>query len=336
MTASPTLRSAVDLSFDDLSFDQPVPRAIVHKWGPGEVFVTDSKLAGDSTYLIAGELPRSHAFYGDTTGGTPAVDPVTMIELGRQAGYVVLHEHLGVGLDNSFVIRDIHAVMAPSADALTLGGPVPVLCVIELTEPTYRRGTLAGFRMSFALSTRDGRELASGDAAASWTGAERFSRFRAAQRRGLGLTPEPAGVAWADAARPMVAPGRRSASNAVLADFDDDGMTASAYLRPNLDYVSLFDHAYDHVPGVVQVEGGKQLAVWGGARRLGLTPDEVWVRQLDVDFLAINELDRHTRCCATFSPNPDGPGLVAVVRTLQDDTELGDVRALILPRPRRR
>lgn len=332
MTASPSIPSATAVAFDDHSFDRPVPRAIVHKSGPGEVFVTDSRQLSDNTYLVAGELPRSHAFYGDTTGGTPGVDAVTILECARQACYVVLHQYLDVALDSAFAIRDVHVEMAAGADRLKLDGPVPMLCAVEVFEPVYHRGTISGYRMGFRQFTHAGDELARLTSFMSWTRPEQFAQFRAGQRRSLGLPPEPPGIAWAGATLPTIAPGRRSASNGVLADFADDGATATAFLRPDLDYAALFDHDYDHLPGVVQVEGCKQLALWGAARRLGLTPDGVWVRDFKVEFRSFTELDLHTQCAATFSPNPDGPGLLATVSTAQNGSDLGEMRVVVLPR----
>ncbi len=332
MTLSPSIHSADDRAFDHHSFDQPVPRSIVHKSGPGEVIVTDSRQISERTYLVAAELPRAHAFFGDTTGGTPGVDVVTGLEYARQSCYVVLHRYLGVPLDSAVAIRDVRVELDAGADRLRLDGPVPMLCAVELIEPVHRHGALTGYHMTFRQFTFAGDELARVTTCISWAPPPTFAKVRGARRSSLGLPPKPSGIAWAGESRPTIAPGRRSAANGVLADYADDGDTASAFLRPDLAYPALFDHDYDHLPGIVQVEGCKQLALWGAARRLGVEVDDLWVREFAVEFRAFTELDLHTQCTATFSPNPDGPGLAATVSTAQNGSDLGEMRLVLLPR----
>ena len=58
----------------------------------------------------------------------------------------------------------------------------------------------------------------------------------------------------------------------------------------------------------------------------------VGVDRLDVTFHAINELDLHTECSATFAPDPDGAGMIATVAVVQDGRTLGDVSAVLRPR----
>ncbi len=321
-----------NFSVDDLKFDQPVPRAFVHKTGPGEVFVTDYAQIAHDRFLIAAELPRSHAFYGDTSSATPGVDPLTLLEIGRQGGYIVLHQHFGIPLENTFVMRSMGADLAPGADALQVDGPARVVMNMWLKKPFYRDGALVGFLGVGTVTTVDGEAVGEAMASFSWVTHDLFKAFRAGTREQLGLPaslPEPA---WTGQPSPAESYGRHSGRNALLAEPAHDGDVTTAFLRPDLNYVSVFDHAYDHVPGMVQTEGSKQLAILGAAHRMGLRPDQVVPSKLLARFHSINEIDYETVCTATFKPDEATGGLHALVVAEQNGRSLGEVEVVVTRR----
>lgn len=319
-------------SIDDLTFDQPVPRAFVHKAGPGEVFVTDYKQVAADRFLVAAELPRSHAFFGDTSSATPGVDPLTLLEIGRQAGYIVLHQHFGIPLENTFVLRAMGADLAPGADAIQVDGPARVVVDMWLKKPYHRDGELVGFLGVGTFTTTDGTRIGEAMASFSWVTHDLFQAFRTATREQLGLPASIPGPAWHGEPLPTEAFGRHSARNGMLAQVTNDGEVTTAFLRPDLSYVSVFDHANDHVPGMVQTEGSKQLAVFGAAHRLGLRPDEVVPVSLLSRFHSINEIDYETVCTATYTPDEQSGGLRASVTAEQNGRSLGVVEVVVVPR----
>lgn len=321
-----------EFSTDDLKFDQPVPRAFVHKTGPGEVFVTDYAQIADDRFLIAAELPRSHAFYGDTSSATPGIDPLTLLEIGRQGGYIVLHQHFGIPLENTFVMRSMGADIAPGADALKIDGPARVIMNMWLKKPFYRDGELVGFLGVGTVTTPDGLAIGEAMASFSWVTHDLFKAFRGGTREQLGLPAQLPEPAWQGKPMPTEAYGRRSGRNALLAEPKHEGDTTTAFLRPDLNYVSVFDHAYDHVPGMVQTEGSKQLAILGAAHRMGVRPDQVVPSKLLAKFHSINEIDYETICTATYSPDEATGGLRAVVTAEQNGRSLGEVEVVVTRR----
>ncbi|MDQ8045558.1 MAG: AfsA-related hotdog domain-containing protein [Solirubrobacteraceae bacterium] len=332
--SAPTVPDQVRATDDAgaLSFDRPVPRAQVHKTGPGEVFLTDYTQLDDDHFLVAAELPRSHAFYGDTASDTPGVDPITLLEIGRQCGYIVLHDHFGIALENTFVMRSMGAVLAPGAESVAIDGPARLHATLWLKTPYHRDGALVGFLGIATMTTVDGTPIGEVTASFSWITHDHFKAFRQATRAQLGLPAAIPPAAWHGEPAPEVAFGRTSARNAMLGELRHDGDTTTAYLRPDLGYVGVFDHAYDHVPGMAQTEGSKQLAVAGAAHRLGLRPDQVVPSDLHAVFHAINEVDWETTVTATFTPDEPSGGLRAVVVAQQNGRSLGEVTVLVTPR----
>jgi hypothetical protein len=54
---------------------------------------------------------------------------------------------------------------------------------------------------------------------------------------------------------------------------------------------AMFEHAQDHVPGMVQMEAARQVALWQFTETTGAPPGDVTVHGLDTAFLAVAELD---------------------------------------------
>jgi hypothetical protein len=203
---------------------------------------------------------------------------------------------------------------------------------LHLSKPFHRDGQLVGFYGGGDIVTTDGVVLGDVYASFSWITHDLFKQFRTMTRQQLGLPADPPPAAWLGSPRPTAAYGRRSIRNAMLAEPAHQGDTTTAYLRPDLGYVSVFDHAYDHVPGMAQTEGCKQLAVLAAAHRLGLSPDEVAPRRVLAKFSSINELDFETVCTATCAPDPDSGGVHVMIEATQGGRSLGTLESLVVAR----
>src|SRR5687768_5464612 len=87
----------------ELSFEQTVPRALVHRAALGEVYVADSLQSGDGEFVLAIQIPRAHCVWFDRR--VPYHDPLSTAEAARQGVYVVVHRHIGVPPGLTFSLR---------------------------------------------------------------------------------------------------------------------------------------------------------------------------------------------------------------------------------------
>lgn len=314
------LRPRIVRGVADLTFDQPLPRGVVHKTGIGEVFLTDSVQLAPDRFAMAGELPRSHAFLSDHAGAPRGAALMAGVELMRQTLYVLAHRHLGVAESDKYVLRGFRSSLTPAGTGVTFREPLPVLLHLRIAESFTRADVVCGARVEVELVAVDGPPLAHFGASYSWMGPDRWSALRAAA---VGRT-DPSALAAGPAAG-LVDPatvGRCDPANVVLAEpsVHTDGTTA-AVVRSDPFHAPLYDHPGDHVSGMVLAEGWRQLAVWTAAARLGCPASEVVVDGLDCAFSAVAEFGTDVRCAATL--DPAGDGWVATVDATQGDAAIG-------------
>src|SRR4030095_1296374 len=93
-----TLLEDVLIHGSQLSFEQTVPRALVHKRSLENVLLTEVRSCGANRYVCAGHIPTAHRFFNDA-GRTPQKDVLFYTELGRQASLAISHTFLGVSKD---------------------------------------------------------------------------------------------------------------------------------------------------------------------------------------------------------------------------------------------
>lgn len=307
----------------DLSFDQPLPRGVVHKSGIGEVFLTDSVQLAPDRFAMAGELPRSHAFYSDHAAAPRGAALMAGVELMRQTLYVLAHRHLGVAEADKYVLRGFESSLTSVGAALTFDEPVQVVLLLRVADAFTRGGVVCGARVEVELAAVDGPALAHFGASYSWMGPERWAALRATA---VGRTDP--GALPRGRAPGLVEPatvGRADPANVVLAEpvVRADG-TITAVLRSDPFHAPLYDHPGDHVSGMVLAEGWRQLAVWSAASTLGCSANEIVVDGLDCAFSAVAEFGADVACTATLATVVgDDAGLCATVTASQRGVAVG-------------
>lgn len=306
-----------------LRFDAVLPREVVHKSAASEVFVTDSRQLDGEHFALAGLLPSSHAFYNDTVAAGARLDVMALVELGRQSAYVVGHRHLGIPVDAKYVVRSLGASLVPELDGLELPQPTPVLLAFRVLRTFGPEGVVTGFELAVEFSLPGGGPIGAFWGSCSWMPPPAWRALRVATREELGLALDPQLPGRDPETVPASEVGRSVAGNAVLARPRRDGDAVLAELTPDPSHVPLFDHAHHHVPGVVQVEGARQLAIWGAARMLGVTAAELEPRRLTARFGAVAEFDLSTRMRGRIVAAPDGSGACAQVELLQRELVIG-------------
>lgn len=231
-----------------VDFQQTIPRSLVHRAAVSEVFVTDLNILGEGRFEVGAQWPRRHSFFGPRT---PAFhDPMLYAETVRQAGLLIAHRAYGVPLSHSF-LSDHKVYSVSEAGLATEGRPIDVVLLVSAHEVEHRGKNVGGMRLDYEC-VRDGQRI--GTASVRWRCVSP-AVYRRVRGDHFAATPFQAAVL------PAVAPalvGRDRAEDVLVAETPTDGTWS---LRFDPDHSALFDHAVDHVPGMVLIEGARQAAL---------------------------------------------------------------------------
>jgi hypothetical protein len=314
-----------------LRYDRPVPRALVHKAGVGEVLVTDSARLADDRFLIAAELPAGHRYLGDLPGDRPGHDLMAVLEAARQSLYVVAHTYRDVPADHCFLLRRFAGTLVPGLPPPP-DGPVRLRLECVVTR-VHHRPPVPGLRLRLAVSAEDGSPVATASALYSWTAPDHWPRLRGqvpargpSGANGMGLAGRSGRSGGSPAGRdghrrqPVTPPvvGRSHPGNVLLAAAHRDGLGFTAAVRVDPGNRSMIEHSVDHLPGMVLLEAARQATLWaaGAPAVLGL----------DASFLAFGELDLPVRADGRL----DDTG--AAVELTQAGATVAKIRADLTPR----
>ncbi|MBC3842489.1 hypothetical protein GXW82_26750 [Streptacidiphilus sp. 4-A2] len=260
-----------------------VPRQLVHREAGSQVLLTGWQRESADSFTVRAELPRSHSFYATTDGRH---DPLILAEAVRQAGLLVSHAELGVPFGHQFVMHSLSVECDP--DGLWLDrGATTLLIRLTCHDQRHRGRRLAGMAYHAHLY-RDDAPIGIGKAQFDCLPPGVYDRVRA-------RPPQ------APAAHPPAPPllpalvGRDRTQDTVLSPTADP---RTWELRVDQTHPVLFDHALDHVPGMLMVEAMRQAAWCVGH------PRPFVLRSLQVDFHHYAELDRPclVRCAPGAGP----------------------------------
>ncbi|MET7815841.1 ScbA/BarX family gamma-butyrolactone biosynthesis protein [Streptomyces sp. NPDC005395] len=274
----------------DLTFQQTIPRQMVHRAAVAEVFVTDAVSLGDDRFLVGAQWPRDHALYHPDEEGRS--DPLLVAETIRQALVYLGHWHYGVPLTHRFVGRNMDFEIT-DADALRVGSQ-PLSVVLDArwrwvdSKPTQRFGMCLEVVLSVG-----GKECGRGSLQVIAVDDRRYELLR--RRSGASACaadPSPARAAARQdpgSLDPSLV-GRLRAKDSVIVAGTSPGQWR---LRVDLDHAILFDHPTDHVPLMVILEGVRQLGyvlVGRQSEALGHRRTSPVLSSLAIDCLAFAEL----------------------------------------------
>ena len=114
----------------ELSFEQTVPRSLVHRVALAEVYVADSLQSGDEEFVLAIQIPRAHCVWFDRR--VAYHDPLSMAEAARQGVYVVVHRH--IGLPAGLAMLGLSGSPRVSVDGLSLTQTLVEYAVMIVTS----------------------------------------------------------------------------------------------------------------------------------------------------------------------------------------------------------
>ncbi|QUQ64108.1 ScbA/BarX family gamma-butyrolactone biosynthesis protein [Kutzneria sp. CA-103260] len=278
-----------------LTFSRTVPRELVHRSSVAEVFVT-SLVEHGGQIEVGVQLPRSHAFFGDTDHGHH--DPLAFTEAARQACLAVAHQCFDVPAEARFVLRGFELrVLDPAGIAI---GDTPCDAVLHchVVRRFTRDSRLHGLQLRHRAEI-GGRHVLTADFAFSWLPENEWAAIRGT------IEPAPAARPQPRCAASVV--GRACARNVVIGPPHVEGSFARAAVVVDTSHPTLFDHALDHTPGMVLVEASRQLATACASVSANLSAG--LVTGLRCRFTEFTELGAETTChCQLGSVQPAGAG----------------------------
>ncbi|CAM5488410.1 adhesin [Streptomyces spiroverticillatus] len=223
-----------------------VPRELVHRSAVAEVLLTGWRRVDDTRFVISAQWPRGHSFFTPVADGRH--DPLIGCETLRQIGILLGHAEFGVPFGHQFLIQDLHFAVRPQH--LEVGYEPAALSVSVTCTQVVRRGENLS-RMRFdAVFHRDGQVAATGGGSFSCLAPKVYRRLRGAHVPASDCRPSAPGSPTAPARV-----GRLSPMDVVLSPTEAQNRWL---LRADTRHPVLFEHAVDHVPGMVLIEAARQ------------------------------------------------------------------------------
>ncbi|MGW1409012.1 ScbA/BarX family gamma-butyrolactone biosynthesis protein [Streptomyces sp. NPDC002403] len=223
-----------------------VPKELVHRSTVAEVMLTDWNRVDDTHFVMSAEWPRGHSFFTPVADGYH--DPLIGCETVRQIGILLGHAEFGVPFGHQFLVWDLDLAVRPQH--LRVGcGPASLSIDVHCTEINRRGRNLSGLRFE-AVFHRDGNIVATGGGSFSCMAPAVYRRVRGEHIPGGNRDQLP----LISPAAPQSV-GRTSPMDVVLSPTNEQNRWQ---LLPDTRHPVLFEHAVDHVPGMVLVEAARQ------------------------------------------------------------------------------
>lgn len=275
-----------------LQFDATVPRYLVHRAAVAEVFITDSAVIGENTFVVAAQLPRGH-YIGEHAS---VYDFMLLVEVLRQAGIVVTHRYFDVSTEMTFIFRSFGLRVGDISHTCIGSGPAEVVISISVDPERNRAGRLQGLKFN-GEACIDGQPAFDAGARLFILRKGSYQALRSHGRDARLQCARPVTARFARALPRTV--GRRDPRNVVITEptLLEDGQV-SASLVVDVSHPYMFDHPLDHVPGNLVLEACRQVSVAAVAQRHGLATDSLIVVGITGDFGEFAELDLITRVTA--------------------------------------
>ncbi|WP_240044947.1 ScbA/BarX family gamma-butyrolactone biosynthesis protein [Streptomyces alboflavus] len=227
-----------------------VPREYVHRAALSEVFLTGWEAVGDDTFKVTAQWPRCHGFYELYESGQGSYDPLMLCETFRQTFPLLSHAAYGVPFGHQLTWHHLQYSLDPRAMALA-AAPAEIELRVRCFDIRRRRELPTAMSMSVDV-LRDGEPFATAATRFGVLAPAVYQRLRGprgdARRVFAAAPPPPPPVTRAGAGR-----GRRQ--DIVLAHAPGPGRWR---LRADTTHPVLFDHAVDHVPGMLLLEAVRQ------------------------------------------------------------------------------
>jgi hypothetical protein len=318
--------TATRLSDAPLSYQSTVPRSLVHRSSVSEVFVTDLVPLTAQRFLAAAQLPLTHAYYNDHAQPLPYVDPLLILEAGRQAG-IAGATLVGVPPDVQMLVGSFTMQLDEPRLLSYPRHPGELRIENSFEAVRIRRGGQVRRGMVHQALALNGNSIGSHVMECQFVSQTENNALRQVMRR----SPAPSTADFPEGPVPGHVPagrvGRIDQRNVVLADLTHTPGRVSARVAPRFDNRALFDHSYDHLPAMTLTEAARQLALVVVADETGTMPHPAQIVTIAGVFERFAELDEPVYAeAATDGPTGDTYQLNV---TFRHDTEIARIQIRI-------
>lgn len=224
-----------------------VAREYVHRAALSEVFLSGWRRSGTDAFTVTAQWPRSHSFYSTHHG---LYDPLLLSETIRQTFPLLMHAAYGVPFGHQLSWSSFSFAVNPKAMRIECN-PAELELKVQCSDITYRRSLPTSLSLT-AEVIRDGSLLAVAGTRFGCIAPAVYRRLRAGQADIDEVFTHAPGPVPPVAARTV---GREAARDVVLAPPVRKGRWQ---LRVDTTHPILFDHAVDHVPGMLLLEAARQ------------------------------------------------------------------------------
>lgn len=305
-----------------MRFTRTLSRELVHRSAVSEVFLTDTERPSEDDVLLAAQFPRRHAFYHDTLGPRTHHDPLLLLEACRQGIFVVAHRYLDVPLGHKFLLRTVEFEVPDPAVLSCRDLPTEAVIAVRIEHRFRTRAAVTGLRLRFTL-TIGTQEALLARIGYSWMPPRDWTRLRARRRGALRLPEEPVAVPGPRADPALV--GRRDPANTVISPPHTAGDgTRTAGLIVDTAHPTLYDHWVDHVPGMLELEAFRQLALTAAVAAGTVRTPMALPVGLAVRFRCFAEMDLPLEC--RTAPALPGADLACTLHQLGTDAAEARIR----------
>jgi len=294
-----------------------VPRSLVHRRAVAEVLATSVSRSADGTFHIGAQLPRRHPLFSDSLAEQPRADPMFFVELCRQSMFVVAHTYYDVPLGRLFILR--HLALTVTDPAALAARPEPAEVVVRCRDTRRfrdRTGQTVGLDLDCRVSV-DGRPGIDVKVGMKWVLPAGWAAVRGPVADSVAAPVPPGRI-------PAHLIGRHDPANVVVTPMlppsagEPDRYAAG--LVVDTGHPTFFDHEIDHLSGMLQLEGLRQLGVAAVAARHALAPESLLLHGFQVKFRGFGELHDPATAVARWP----GGGAELAVAVHQGDRVLTD------------
>jgi hypothetical protein len=290
-----------------LPFEGTLSKALVHKVSIDQVLLTDYQAQADKGTLLHAQLPRSHGFYCEHIVDVKRFDLVALIEICRQACFVVAHTQFGVPLEGNgyqFLFQELDAALLAERSEIfdqQYGGQPIQLAVKSTIEREWKKssGVTYGLWWLYALETMDGVAIAHIRIRQTWLERGKWRQIRQIMKREREIAPDMAIPPAPGTELEPAAVARINPHNIVLHSLRHHGTGCyEALARIDTRHPVLFDRATEHIYAMIQIEVSRQLALYAVADMFGVNAVELDVWKCKSTFETVGELQLQTKATA--------------------------------------
>lgn len=259
-TATATLPHATSAAI------HPVERRLVHKRREENVLLSSLARVDDAEFLVGVSIPHDNRSLNGLRAG-PSDLLIPIVEAGRQGGIALCHAYMGVEPGHAFILNSMQLdILAPYHD-------------LDPRGQTQAKGFFSDAKYTPAGALRsvraEGQFMVDGihvcNQSSDWTiqPSDRYARLREVARVRAKRASAADGVAPHEDGALQTLRLESSFATPVLAEtlsVHDHGRVYEGTLLVDQDNPFFFDHPNDHVPGMLVLQGLRELGTFIAAR----------------------------------------------------------------------